>query len=381
MQNYDLIVVSPEPFPYGQAATNRMLSYLVGIASSKHVLYICLAAPSSAPSPNISSEGIYKNIHYRYLTSPNNAYQKSKFIRACNLMLRYITLVKDLIFQYRCRSLLIYSADKIIIKSLLRISKIKGIRIFRDITELVGYNYQKNSAALSAMKTEMSKFTGLIVISEGIYDYFDNLDSDRKILIPVLVDPDRFQVVEQKEKNIFVCSGANLERDGLLDSLNGFLLFNKQNPDFKFEIASSLNLRDSYHLRCKKLIDENLESIHWLGPLPSYEIPDKIARASVLLLTPHANYKTKGFPTKLGEYLMSATPVICSTIDDLDDVVRHCVVYPVEPNSPNAIAEMLQYVISHPAEAVEKGTKARQYMLDHYTIKSYESKLIEFLEI
>lgn len=381
MQKYNLIVVSPEPFPYGQAATNRLLSYLTGIAENKAVLYLCLAAPSKTPCLNLTKRGIYKKIHYRYLIDPNTTYKQSKLLRAATLILRNITLILSLLCCYTCRSILVYTTDKRIINSVLLVSRLKKNKVFRDITELVGYNYKKDLDAVISMKCDMAKLSGLITISTGIYEYFENLTADKKFLLPVLVDATRFKSVIKKEKYVFVCSGANLERDGLLDSLNGFLLFSKQYPDYVFEIASSLNLNDPYHKRCKDLIDKNSDSIHWLGSLPSYEIPEKMAHASALMLTPHANYKTKGFPTKLGEYLMSATPVICSTIDDLEDIIYQSIVYSVPPNSPSMIADKLQYIISHPIEAHEIGNKARRYMEENYTIKSFKSSLMDFLDI
>ena len=178
-----------------------------------------------------------------------------------------------------------------------------------------------------------------------------------------------------------VCSGANLERDGLLDSLNGFILFNEKYPGYTFEIASSININDSYHKRCLDLIEMYPSLFKLLGPLPSYLIPEKMLSASALILTPHNNYQTKGFPTKLGEYLASGTPTICSMIDDLSEVINANVVYPVKPNSPQMIADAL-YSILIGNEGIESmSSSARKFMRDNYTVHAYKEKLISFLQI
>lgn len=68
MKKYDLIVVSAEPFPNGHAATNRMLSYLTGLAQRKDILYLCLASPSSSDSPNKKKKDVFQE--YIFSISP-----------------------------------------------------------------------------------------------------------------------------------------------------------------------------------------------------------------------------------------------------------------------------------------------------------------------
>ena len=330
-KHYDLIVISAEPFPYGQAATNRMLSYLQGLSENKKVLYLCTASSSNTDTPNRSRTGIYNGIEYRYIESPYATGGYNRALRAFRLFWRYFMLCILVLCKYSCTSILLYSSQKLPIKIVRHLASIKRVHIFRDITELVGYNYSKDPQNIEKMKLEMSKFTGIISISQGIYDYFDNISQSRKFLLPVLVDMNRFAISKEKQKTIFVCSGANLERDGLFDSLNGFILFNEKYPGYTFEIASSININDSYHKKCLDLIEMYPNLFKLLGPLPSYSIPGKMVEASALILTPHNNYQTKGFPTKLGEYLASGTPTICSMIDDLSGVINANIVYPVKP--------------------------------------------------
>lgn len=380
-KHYDLIVISAEPFPYGQAATNRMLSYLQGISEDKSVLYLCTASSSNTDTHNRFKTGIYHGIEYRYIESPIVLRKSNKITRAFRLFWRYLMLCILVLFKYSCKSILLYSSQKLPIKLVRRIAYIKRVHIFRDITELVGYNYSKDPQNIERMKIEMSKFSGIISISQGIFDYFDNIPQSRKFLLPVLVDMNRFAISTKKNKTIFVCSGANLERDGLLDSLNGFILFNEKYPGYTFEIASSININDSYHKRCLDLIEMYPSLFKLLGPLPSYLIPEKMLSASALILTPHNNYQTKGFPTKLGEYLASGTPTICSMIDDLSGVINANVVYPVKPNSPQMIADAL-YSILIGNEGIESmSSSARKFMRDNYTVHAYKEKLISFLQI
>lgn len=381
MKNYDLLVVSVEPFPYGKAATNRMISYLVGLAEEKSVLYLCLSGPRYNNSQELDRKGTYNGIEFEYMGSPIVPSYPNIVQRTLNLILRYLKLYYLLIFKIKTKSILLYSSDHRLTNIIYLISRIRGFNTFRDVTELVGHNYLRDNRALSQMKKQALRLSGLLTISKGIYDFFDNLPDNKKFLLPVLVDISRFSVSDDKEKYFFYCSGANLERDGLLDTLKGFLLFADRNPGYTLQIASMINIDNAYHLECKKMIDAHSDCIHYLGALPSYEIPIKMSRATALFLTPHHNYETKGFPTKLGEYLASATPTICSSIDDLMDVIDDNIAYIVKPNSPNLIAEAIEKIVCNEQQAKEVGLSGRNFMIRNYTINSYKDKLIDFLKL
>lgn len=381
MKEFDLIVVSVEPFPYGYAATNRMLSYLTGLAKKKNILYLCLAGSSSTKSSNKDKTGCYRGIHFRYITKPTTKKPQSVICRASSLLWRYCWAFFLLIIFYNYKSILVYSSQKTLLKIIHTVSIIKARPLYRDITELVGYNYSKSPSDIEQMKKDISHYDGLITISRGIYNYFDNIPDKRKFLLPVLVDISRFKGHKDNMRYFFCCSGANLERDGLLDSLNGFLQFNKANKGYTLKIATSLNLNDPYHIKCKKIIDSNSDVIHYLGELPPYKIPDIMEQATALMLTPHSNYQTMGFPTKLGEYLASGTPTICSSTEDLLSVISSETTYIVPPNSPDMIAQALCSIVNNPTEANRIGSNGKQLMLDKYTINVYLKKLIVFLHI
>lgn len=381
MKKYDLIVVSAEPFPFGHAATNRMLSYLTGLAKKKDILYLCLASPSFSDSPNKEKKGCFSGIYFQYMTNPIINHHRNLLLRALSLFWRYCLVFLLLILFYKAKSILIYSSKKQLTTVVQAACKIKRTPLYRDITELIGYNDCKKKNNIAKMKTNLASYSGLITISQGIYNYFDNIPIEKKFLLPVLVDISRFEGHTDSENYFFCCSGANLERDGLLDCLNGFLLFNNNTKGYTFEIATYLDINNPYHIKCKEIIDSHSDVIHYLGALPAYEIPTKMSHATALMLTPHSNYQTKGFPTKLGEYLASGTPTICSSIDDLMDVVSCKTAYIVEPNAPDMIAKALLKIVNNPKEASIIGSNGRQLMINKYTISSYEERLINFLKI
>lgn len=378
---YDLVIVSMEAFPQGMAATNRILSYAKGIAKEHKVLFLTYAGPAYGDTSNMIQKGIYEGIEFRYMHKPYLFKRPNKLVRAILLIYRVLKIHFLALFVYKYKSMLLYTHDTELTKRMRYICNLKNSFLYSDITEAVGY--YKGEKEIKARQKSNKCLDGVITISKGIYDDFlSNIDTNKKILIPVLVDFDRFPLKKEERDNyFFCCSGANLERDGLLDCLNAFLLFNRNNPGYKFVIASSLNMNDSYHQQCKKIMDDNKNVIEYIGSIPANEIPGKLMKATALMLTPHKNYLTKGFPTKLGEYLASGTPVICSRIDDLAEVVEEDCVFWTSPNRPDEICEQLEYIIQNPVHAKEVGLAGRNMMEKHYTYEAYKNSLLEFLKI
>ena len=99
------------------------------------------------------------------------------------------------------------------------------------------------------------------------------------------------------------------------------------------------------------------------------------------MLTPHENYKSKGFPTKLGEYFASGTPVICSAIDDLKEQITPDVVSFVEPNDVQGISDAIIELIEDKEKAKAIGLRGREWVVKKYTMESYVGSLNDFLGI
>ena len=237
MNKYDLIVVSYEPFPYGNAATNRMLSYLTGLAEEKNILYLCMASPSQTNSHNKEQKGIYRNIEFRYITKPVFEKRRLLFLRALSLFWRYVMLF-FLLLSYDAKSVLLYSSKFFLNKIVQFVCCLKKENIYIDRTELTGYNFSTETSALLKFKRDMECFSGLIVISSGIFDFFDNIQPNRKFLLPVLVDMSRF-TQQKREKYFYVKLNFNI----------GFVVFFSKIKDLKlfFKIILDLYNADNFN--------------------------------------------------------------------------------------------------------------------------------------
>lgn len=379
MKRYDLIIVTGEPFPLGLAATNRLLCYSTAIAKSKKVLVLTFGAPYNCTE----HIGIASGVEFRYMHRKCD--RPSKITRLFLLLFRYVKLLFLLLFKYKYRSIVFLSRKLTFAFFVKLIVTIKRGKLYREISESPDdiVNRYKRRFAMRANNL----FDGFIVISQGIETSIRDYVGDRKKFfnLPILVQMDRFKdygVSINKRDVAFYCSGGNAERDGLLDILNGFLLYkHRESSNTILDIATSFKSSDPYHKQAMDIISTHPEAFNYLGTLPTTEIPAKLMEASVLLLTPHKNYLTKGFPTKLGEYLASGTPIICSSINDLYEQIPDSVVRFVSPNAPHEICEALSEILPDNHESRELGLKGRIWVEQNYTMTKYTASLINFLQL
>jgi glycosyltransferase involved in cell wall biosynthesis len=108
-----------------------------------------------------------------------------------------------------------------------------------------------------------------------------------------------------------------------------------------------------------------LDACELLGPLQPEGVTREMARAVALVL-PSTCYE--GFPRALVEAYASALPVIASRLGSLADLVEHGVTgLLVEPADPAALAQAMQWALTHPERMAEMGRAARRRYEAHYT--------------
>ena len=126
-KKYDLIVVTGEPFPYGMAASNRLLCYASSIARSNSVLVLTYDAPYRDGTKEFGTlNGVDYRYMHRYRTAPNN-----KAVRLIFLIYRYLKILFLLLFYYKCKSV-VFLSSKLFYAALVKgIVCLKGIGFYR----------------------------------------------------------------------------------------------------------------------------------------------------------------------------------------------------------------------------------------------------------
>jgi glycosyltransferase involved in cell wall biosynthesis len=104
------------------------------------------------------------------------------------------------------------------------------------------------------------------------------------------------------------------------------------------------------------------------------------ARAGIVTFHPVPNH-TDAQPNKLFEYMAAGLPVIASDFPRWRAIVEtHQCGLLVDPQDAGAIADAMQWILEHPAEAEAMGERGRQAVREHYNWDRESRKLLSVYE-
>jgi len=101
-------------------------------------------------------------------------------------------------------------------------------------------------------------------------------------------------------------------------------------------------------------------------------------RGGLVLLHPGPNH-TEALPQKIFEYMGAGLPVIASDFPLWRDILGEigCAIF-VDPKDQRAIAQAIEYILTHPSEAEEMGRRGKTAVLDRYNWDVEATKLVDF---
>jgi glycosyltransferase involved in cell wall biosynthesis len=114
------------------------------------------------------------------------------------------------------------------------------------------------------------------------------------------------------------------------------------------------------------------------GPIPHEEVFDVLVRSHIGLavLHPDPNY-VDSLPTKIFEYMAAGLPVVVSNFPLWKEIVEgnRCGIT-VDPLDPKAIAQAIEYLLTHPEEARQMGENGRRAVEEKYNWEKEAEKLL-----
>jgi glycosyltransferase involved in cell wall biosynthesis len=130
----------------------------------------------------------------------------------------------------------------------------------------------------------------------------------------------------------------------------------------------------------KLTLDESVAgSIRICGLMQNDKVPQKLADASCQMTTPNF-YVSGGFPTKIGEYMLSGVPVVATNAGDLLKYIEpEKEMLFSEPGDLHDIARNLLRIENDPESGTEMAARARKKVLAVFNADSYAQDLCRFL--
>lgn len=358
------------------AATNRCMAYLHYLSEQKIETNVVFFSQNRQGDVMPSMQSIHvKNLWEKYL------FKKGP--------LRYISmLVNLLLFRLRLKKGdIVYCYEnvhywKLFLKS--------GVRVFAEYTEnpdVIGLGGKFLHTSKKRFAQCCKQLSGLFVISTSLKEYFIKLGVDNTSIhiINIIVDEMRFQGIgkdAETEPYIAYCGSAYNNKDGVDQLIQAFSLTIKDYPSVKLYIVGANPQKDQACSNEQLAKDLGLEkNVVFTGVVSAERMPQLLTNAKMLVLDRPRNIQAQyGFPTKLGEYLLTGNPTVLTRVGDmplfLEDMVSTVF---AEPDNPKDFSAKMVWCLKNEEEAKIIGRRGKEVALKHFSYKTETQKMIDIM--
>lgn len=356
---------------------NRLLGYIKTLEEQQIETTVVFFAPDTHFSKITPT---YNYVHFKYFWV--KAFPIRGFIRKMAL--------KNALFLFTSS---LKSRDVVYTIGLNKITKTirkrKDIVVYAEKTEHPEAAPEMPLLELSAESTydTTMQLDGLFVISQALSDYYVSYGypKEKITIVNMTVDPLRFnglKKIEQKTRYIAYCGTASNNKDGVDELIKSFAFVKKKIKDVKLYIigATPTSVERSANFALIKQLGL-VDDICMKGIVPYKEMPQMLKNAEVLALDRPDNLQARyGFPTKLGEYLLTGNPVVITKVGDipmfLSDMDSALL---ADERNPAAFAEKLIWALEHHDEAQLIGLRGKNVALKNFNCRTEALKIINII--
>lgn len=359
------------------AASNRALAYLNSLDFLEQEVTVMFLLPDKDKS-KIQCNFQFVNIVYcwdHYFINHN--------------LLKYISY-----FLYICAFIWkLKKGDKIYIygyEDLLNIALIrKNIEVYYEKTECPEINLDGSHIYRPSINKHIKmckRVKGLFVISSQLEKYYIEkgvLQSNIHI-INMIVDEYRFNNLRKEpkhEKYVAYCGTASNNKDGVDNLIRAFSYVLDKIPDIKLYIIGDVPDEKEYCENMELIRELGIRNIEFIGRQPAEKMPQLLKNAEVLALARPDNVQAKyGFPTKLGEYLLTGNPVVVTAVGDIPLFLRdgaNALISP--PNEPRSFADKMIWALEHPLESKKIGEEGKIVALTSFNALYETQKMMKIM--
>lgn len=224
-------------------------------------------------------------------------------------------------------------------------------------------------------------FNGLIVLSQALFKQSvkNNVKKNKLLIIPHFID---FKMPKKEfspnEKHIICFCGAVTIPNGIMDLIKAYNLIKKDLPNSELRIVGEKSPAFE-SLMTKSNVDTR--NIIFTGFLDKNEVEQELYKSSILINPRQkSNWADAGFPTKIGEYFATKSPVISTRVGDLINYLedKHNIVF-ATPNNPESLAEAIQFLFKNNKVAQSIGQEGYNWAKSNLEYRQNSKKVLEFI--
>ena len=371
-----MLYIVSQVYTPNTAVTNRMLSYYSAMDKMQIDATVVYLYPDANQS-RIEANYTYLDVVYLW----NKGCYKNKLSRAFFIIIniiRFLHVLKkgDIVYTHGINLL-----TKVLLWK-------KGIKIYAEKTEYLGLPSQ---GFLSLSKDKIinvaKRLDGLFVISTPLKDAFvrAGVPEHNIQVINMTVDASRFDGLEKqtvKDRYIAYCGTVSNNKDGVDCLIRSFAIASLKVCDVKLYIIGNApyTLEKEKNLRLIESLGIK-DKVYFTGSISAKEMPQMLKNAEMLALArPDSEQAKCGFPTKLGEYLLTANPVVLTAVGDIPKFLTDKdSAFIAEPGDYEGFAERLVWGLQHQDEAAQIGKKGAKIARAEFNNEVETQKLINFI--
>lgn len=395
-----IVIAYTNPFPYGDANANRLISYAKELVKQGHSVHVHCLQPSVRPSdlgridvPKPSVEGCFEGITYCHTAGsviwPESGHHmvRKGWIRIKSYFRSFATILRE----HRDIDILqVCVANTFSFYFYHVISRIFGIKFVVERGELPGFVkhpelYRGAKGRLTTLITLHSYrfFDGWILETQSLVDYYMTVAKKNVpyCIVPMTVEEERFTELQKDTSRYgrYVAYCGNMrEDDGISILIKAFAKISSRHADVKLLLAGhSVDLEEQKKLVAELGIDNQ---VMFLGRLSRNDVPQFLMDAEVLALaSPRSIRASATMPCKVGEYMCTGNPVVVTGQGEIFKYLFDGVnAFLANPDDVDDFAGKLDYVLSNPEEASCIGEKGRESALADFGSATQAKRIAEF---
>lgn len=274
-------------------------------------------------------------------------------------------LVKTDISQYE-------EGDVIFSYSIPRMALLFGRKrkIYYELTEVPMHGGKEDfiRRSLANYTTKIIKrASGLIVISKALKEYYieQGISAEKICVSNMTVDLTRFENVKKEsveQRYIAYCGSINNHKDGVDTLIRAFAIVANKHQNIKLYLIGKFPVPEEKEQDIAIAESLNvLDKVVFCGLVSSKDLPQMLKNAECLVLARPDNKQAKyGFPTKLGEYLLTENPVVVTRVGDIPFFLENGIsAFLANPDDIEDIAAKIEEALSSPNSKIigEKGAE------------------------
>lgn len=271
------------------------------------------------------------------------------------------------------------------------IGSVPGLNILIENNEYPPFIFGKSKFGKFCLRRYLrvaKKAKQIFVISKRLREYFvsQGVSPDIVQVLNMTVDTERFEgLVKQPVKCRYIayCGTVSNYKDGVNVLLEAFAIVASKVPDVNLYILGGMPYEEDRRLNLRIVRENRLEDrVYMPGVVSADVLPQYLKNADVLALARPDNVQAAyGFPTKLGEYLLTGNPVVVTRVGELDDFLRDkesCLF--ARPDSVEDFAAQLLWVLANPDEAKRIGENGKRVAERCFNYSVEAQKIVRVLQ-